>query len=175
MPGEDNLLLRKTWKSKPFGAYTDSMEKELTFHYLVRGVLIADGRVLVAREIGADNTFLPGGHIERGERAEAALVRELQEEIGLEPVVGQFLGAVEHVWPQDVRDNHEINLLFEIEIDRLNSNRPPESLEPHLEFLWVEPSRLADVNLQPFPLIDLFQQRAGTDHPFWASSHNLPA
>ena len=54
----------------------------MEFHYRVRGIIIVDGKVLLAHQIEASNTFLPGGHIESGEGAQAALVRELYEETG---------------------------------------------------------------------------------------------
>jgi 8-oxo-dGTP pyrophosphatase MutT (NUDIX family) len=146
------------------------MEDRVAFHYLARGLLIREDRVLVVRQLGAANTFLPGGHIERGERAEAALAREIEEELGMRPTIKRFLGAAEHAWPEDTRANHEINLLFEVEIDGLNPPQPPASLEPHLEFLWVEPSRLEDVNLQPSALIRLLETGVEGFHAFWDSS-----
>lgn len=39
-----------------------------SFHHLSRGVLIRNGKLLVAHAIGQNNTFLPGGHIEFSER-----------------------------------------------------------------------------------------------------------
>ncbi len=54
----------------------------MKFHYLVRGIVFEDGKVLLAHQKGADHTFLPGGHIENGEKAETDLIRELEEEIG---------------------------------------------------------------------------------------------
>jgi len=37
------------------------------FHYLARGLYFVDDHVLLAQLAGADNTFLPGGHIEFGD------------------------------------------------------------------------------------------------------------
>lgn len=57
-------------------------------HYVVAGALLRDGRVLLChRSPGRvwypDAWDLPGGHIERAETEEAALVRELAEEVGV--------------------------------------------------------------------------------------------
>ncbi|MHB1395098.1 MAG: NUDIX domain-containing protein [Clostridia bacterium] len=54
------------------------------FHMIVRAVIISDYHILLAHQKGADNTFLPGGHIEIGESAVAALKREVREELDLE-------------------------------------------------------------------------------------------
>ena len=129
-------------------------ENNVEFHYRVRGILVVGDNVLLARRIGAHNTYLPGGHIERGEAAESALVREIYEEIGKKATVKKFIGAVEHVFPAARLDNHEINLVFEIEIPGFDSAKPPQSLEDHIEFIWSELSDLKRNNLQPYPLIE---------------------
>jgi 8-oxo-dGTP diphosphatase len=126
----------------------------MIFHYLVRGAIFVDGKVLLAHQIGADNTFLPGGHIELGESAELALVREIAEEIGQEAVVKRFIGAVECLWSENGQTNHEINLIFEVVVSGLNARMPPLSKEPHLEFIWSDPENLKAHNLLPAPMIE---------------------
>ena len=146
------------------------MDRRIAFHYLVRGILIVDGMILVAHQLGAENTFLPGGHIMTGERAEQALRREIEEEIGICPSVKRFFGAVEHVWPEDTAGNHELNLLFEIEVEGLKSCEPPLSREAHLEFLWVPTSKLVEANLLPSTLISLIDRDISWPDAYWASS-----
>jgi 8-oxo-dGTP diphosphatase len=47
------------------------------------GVLILERKVLVVRALGENNFVLPGGKLDDGETAEAALERELAEELGI--------------------------------------------------------------------------------------------
>jgi 8-oxo-dGTP pyrophosphatase MutT (NUDIX family) len=44
---------------------------------------VQDGRVLGVRTRGRDRFYLPGGKLEAGESHEAALIREVREELGL--------------------------------------------------------------------------------------------
>lgn len=142
----------------------------MVFHYLVRGIIVNEGRVLLVRKRGSRTTFLPGGHIEIGERAEAALVREIEEELGKKGVVRRFVGAVEHTWIENGQENHEINLVFDVEVAGLDSGSAPESLESHLEFLWSIPQDLKDHNLEPYPLIECLTDMGRRFEGFWGSS-----
>ena len=65
----------------------------MTRHHVVVGALVDDGRVLLVhrsprRCSHPDVWDLPGGHVEPGESALEALVRELHEELDIEMVAG---------------------------------------------------------------------------------------
>lgn len=139
-------------------------------HYLVRGVFTCQQRVLVAHAMGADNTFLPGGHIEAGEKAVDALIREIREEIGVTPVVGEFAGAIEHTWSDAGTDQHELNLVFRMELSAVNPAGNPASREKHLEFFWLDIEDLGKHNLLPAPMIDIVREANNHSKGFWAST-----
>jgi 8-oxo-dGTP diphosphatase len=141
----------------------------MIFHYLVRGVVFVDGQVLLAHQKGADNTFLPGGHIEFGESAEVALSREIEEELGKKAVVKRFIGALEWLWVENGQNNHEINLIFEMTIDGLDAKKPPQSNECHLEFIWSSPAELREHNLLPTPLNECIMKWRNGYRPFWGT------
>ncbi len=124
------------------------------FHYLVRGIILYKDQVLLAHQIGANNTFLPGGHIEHGERAEHALCREIFEELNKKAIINCFVGAIEHSWQQEKVNHFEINLVFKVKVEDLSSSNEPVSFEEQLEFFWAPIDSLENHNLKPFPLID---------------------
>jgi ADP-ribose pyrophosphatase YjhB (NUDIX family) len=71
-----NRTLRVYWR----------ITKPVTFG--VRAVVArADGRILLVKHTYDKYWYLPGGAIKRGEPAEAALARELREELGIESAV----------------------------------------------------------------------------------------
>ncbi len=119
---------------------------------IARGVCIRDGMVLLCHTQGADNTYLPGGHVDFGESAGAALVREIQEEMGVESHATEFLGAVEHTFEQKGETHCEVNLVFSLEINGLEPGVTPKSREAHIDFLWCDVGLLDETALEPGPI-----------------------
>lgn len=151
----------------PFPLYVAPI-MEVKFHPLVRGILIQDGKVLIAHCKGSSNTFLPGGHISPGESTHEALKRELMEELGLAITVGRYLGAIEHQWTDRGIRNHEMNHVFLIEASHPLSAL--HSREAHLEFFWEHLDALAGRNLQPFQLQERIRSLGTVRQlPWWDS------
>jgi 8-oxo-dGTP diphosphatase len=140
------------------------------FHHLARGILIQNNKVLLAHAIGHKNTFLPGGHIEFGESAKDALVREIDEELGIKCEVESFLGLVEHKWEKKGVINYEINQAFVVKSNELKTSFVPESQESHIEFLWCDVSSKEFNNLQPYPFRKLIEQYINGNKSIWWES-----
>jgi ADP-ribose pyrophosphatase YjhB (NUDIX family) len=72
-------------------------------------LLVSEGHDAAKRE----TFYRPfGGRIEFGERAAAATVRELREELGVEIVKPRYLGTLESIFTYDANPGHEIALIF---------------------------------------------------------------
>ncbi|MEX2216656.1 MAG: NUDIX domain-containing protein [Phycisphaeraceae bacterium] len=118
-----------------------------TIEVISRGVFLWQGDLLVCRNRKLGHTFLPGGHVEKGERATAALKREMMEEAGVSLQVGRFIGACEASFQQQrksnkgVRYHHELNLLFALHPDSQTAlafdPHAIRSMEEAIEFLWL--------------------------------------
>ncbi|MET8779485.1 NUDIX domain-containing protein [Nocardia sp. NPDC004654] len=122
-----------------------------TTEVIARAVICEGDRLLVARERGRRWTFLPGGHVEPGEAVEAALIREIAEELGTSITILGLAGVVEHGYVDDAQTTrHEINLVFDATI-----HGEPCSHEPHLEFDWLSMDQLATADLRPSPVKDI--------------------
>jgi 8-oxo-dGTP diphosphatase len=116
---------------------------------LARGVYVKKGKLLVCHSAGAENTYLPGGHVEFEESASVSLAREIKEELGMKATVGRFLGAVEHTFIQRGERHCEINLVFEMKIKGLDPSALPASKEGHIDFRWVALGGVANASLEP--------------------------
>lgn len=107
----------------------------------------ADGRILLAQRLpGGPHGGLwefPGGKVEPGETPAGALVREIQEELGITVAVGEPLLTVEHTYP-----HLAIRLMA---YDCRVSKGSPRPLHCQ-DFCWVSPARLLE---RPMPAADL--------------------
>ena len=82
----------------------------------------------------------PGGKIESGETPEAALKREIKEELDSDIVVEQYLTTVEHDYP-------EFHLSMDCYWCRLESGKP--TLLEHEAAIWLPVDNLQQVNWLP--------------------------
>ncbi len=111
----------------------------------------ADGRVLLAKrpqgKAFAGLWEFPGGKLEEGETPEAALVRELYEEVGIDTKDSCLapLGFVSHAYA----DHHMILLLY---VCRKWSGKPhlkEATPEQGAELAWVRPVHLRQYDMPP--------------------------
>jgi ADP-ribose pyrophosphatase YjhB (NUDIX family) len=119
---------------------------------IARAVILQKDLLLVARTIKKDGSlghaFLPGGHIEFGETAEAALIREIKEELGERLNIKRFLGVQENVYGENESRAHEFNFIFEGQLESRNLFEL-KSRESHIAFEWCALQNLAAINFKP--------------------------
>ena len=116
----------------------------------------ADGRVLLAQRpdgkaMGGLWEF-PGGKVEAGETPEAALIRELREELAIE-TVSSCLAPLTFA-SHDYDDFHLLMPLFACR----RWQGQPQAIE-HQALRWVRPMRLADYPMPPadVPLVAMLR------------------
>ena len=125
-------------------------------HCIARALIIRDNEILLCKQKDKDFYFLPGGHIENGEKAEDALLRELSEELQTfyhEDI--SFLGICENIFDLNKEEvQHEINFIFEVIVsDNLNVS----SREDHLEFIFIPKEEVLNINMLPKDMIKFFK------------------
>ena len=80
---------------------------------VINAVFVKDKRVLLEKRKEEEDNYaglwaFPGGHIEKGEKIEDALSREMKEELGVELGTVDFLGVIEDIDPtsKDPYEHH---------------------------------------------------------------------
>jgi 8-oxo-dGTP diphosphatase len=70
---------------------------------VVAGLIIQDGKILVCQRTRHQTMPLkwefPGGKIEEGEQPRDALRRELEEELGIDAIIGNEVARIQHEYP----------------------------------------------------------------------------
>ena len=82
------------------------------FEICVRAIIRRGNKILVCIGKKSGIYFFPGGHIEYGETAAAALKRELKEELGVRLKRASIMGTVENIYKEGGQKLHQINLVF---------------------------------------------------------------
>ena len=114
----------------------------MTERIVVVGAALFDGgRLLAARRSAppelAGRWELPGGKVEQGEAPDAALVRELREELGVD---AEAVARVPGEWPL------KSPYVLQVWTARLlPGSADPKPLQDHDELRWLTPHELWDV------------------------------
>ncbi len=110
---------------------------------VVAGLILGeDGRTLLSQR-RADQSLplqweLPGGKVEPGEGPQVALVRELEEELGIEVAVGRIWEVLFHPYP-------EFDLLMLVYRCRIARGVP--RCVAVADIAWCAPEGLAELNI----------------------------
>lgn len=88
------------------------------FNYRVCAILLADGKILAMRDERSPYFYLPGGRVKLGETAEDAILREVEEELGITARISRPLWLNQGFFQEDVDGlrYHEICIYFLVDI-----------------------------------------------------------
>jgi ADP-ribose pyrophosphatase YjhB (NUDIX family) len=123
---------------------------------LVRGLWVQQDKLLVCRNHKHGHCYLPGGHVEPGEHAKDALVREFQEETGTSVAVGAMLLVSEQVFEQRGSRKHEVSIVFHVE-PASGEVGEVVSREVAIGFEWLEAGGLEQARFLPLNMIHAVQ------------------
>ncbi|MCX2860272.1 NUDIX domain-containing protein [Paucibacter sp. PLA-PC-4] len=146
------------------------------FH-LRAAAIIRDGERVLLHRVGDDPFWaLPGGRVEIGETAEAAVRREMHEELGSEVRVERLESVVENLFSYRGRQQHGLELHFAVALPDGSALLGMPSFErwEHsgglngdtatavtLSFRWFHRNELAGLDLRPAVLAGQLSEPSG--------------
>ena len=128
----------------------------LKFNYRVCAMIISGNKILAMRDERSPYFYLPGGRVAMGETAEQAVVREVQEELGVTPKIARPLWLNQAFFTEDVDSlrYHELCIYFLMDISDTNllekGNIFTLTEGKHIHtFEWLEFKRLKNEYFYP--------------------------
>ena len=126
------------------------------FNYRVCAMMIAGNRILAMRDERSPYFYLPGGRVKMDETAEQAVVREVQEELGVTAKISRPLWLNQAFFTEDVDGirYHELCIYFLMDIsntdlpERGSSFTLTEGKHIHA-FEWLSFDRLQNEYFYP--------------------------
>lgn len=88
------------------------------FNYRVCAIILNEGRILAMRDERSPYFYLPGGRVKLGETAEAAVIREVEEELNITAEIIRPLWLNQGFFKEDVDglQYHELCVYFLMDI-----------------------------------------------------------
>ena len=126
------------------------------FNYRVCAMIISGNKILAMRDERSPYFYLPGGRVAMGETAEQAVVREVQEELGVTPKIARPLWLNQAFFTEDMDSlrYHELCIYFLMDISDTNllekGNVFTLTEGKHIHtFEWLEFKRLKNEYFYP--------------------------
>lgn len=120
-----------------------------TFNLRVAAIIIRGDQILLCTVDTLDYWFLPGGRVRFDEPSDAALARELTEELGHDLPVAKLALVVENIFEKQSLQ-HEIGLYYRIAWPRaLDPGDLHGGSESGHTFRWVPICELGDLDFRP--------------------------
>lgn len=169
----ENIVKLAAQLAKQFAMYDPDVSfhtRKGLFNLRCAAVITHENRLLVTEESGAPILYLPGGRMKINERAEDALSRELQEELGVSLTAGRPLFFCQSFFRDEARDErvHELCVYFAVDATQTDLSARGDRFpgqEPNFHFAWIPFEKLDSLPLKP----DFLKQRIQSlpDTPEW--------
>lgn len=129
----------------------------LCFNYRAAAILVCEGRLLVLRDDFCAYAYLPGGRVHAGETAEAAVLRELREELGINAQIERPLWINQAFFTEQANGKryHELCFYYLIDFSKTDLLSRGDSFEyleggnQRMRFEWLPFDALETANFQP--------------------------
>lgn len=118
------------------------------------GVIIHNNKVLVHKNVNSDHYALIGGRVEIGEDSETTVKREVQEELGKEVEVTEYVSTIENFFEMKESKYHEILFIHKAEFINDEDKKIEHTLKnmegkENLQYEWLDLDKIDEYPLVP--------------------------
>lgn len=138
-------------------------EKDYKFNFRVAVVFINNDKILIQKNSNDDYYSLIGGRVKYGETTKSAIIREIEEEIGIKTQESELklLNVVENFFVYDAQEIHELLFIYVTEhCDLLKNKDNIFTIDKENSVnLWYKISDLNNIDLRPKLIIDSLKDK----------------
>ena len=134
---------------------------KFSFHYRVAGLIEQNEKFLIQKIDGYDYYILPGWHVKLGESSEAAIRREILEEVGCDIKSSKLFCVHENFYMKNGVLEHFIENYFLInpESELNNNNWSVQENDDgrifNYNFYWLSTDEIKNIDLKPTAIKEL--------------------
>lgn len=133
------------------------------------GVIIHNNKVLVHKNVNKDHYAIPGGRIEIGENSEQTLKREIQEELGKEIEINNYMATIENFFEMDGKKYHELYFLCRAEFKNEEDKKIDYTMhniegKEYLQYEWIDLKRINEYNVLPSCIKNILKKNEFPTH-----------
>ncbi|WP_238885481.1 NUDIX hydrolase [Clostridium sp. YIM B02551] len=141
--------------------------EEGIFNFRVAGILFNKNKVLVHRLINDDFYAFPGGRLEMFESTENTIIREMNEELGIEVSINRLLWVSENFFDHKGDKYHEVCFYYLIECKDVNLLNKQDLFyvdegENQFEFRWIDVKNMYKERVYPTFIRDRIEDLPNT-------------
>lgn len=133
------------------------------------GVIIHNNKVLTHKDVNKDHYAIPGGRIEIGENSELTLKREMQEELGKEIEIKDYMATIENFFEMDGKKYHEFYFLYKAEFTNEEDKKIDYIMhnvegKEYLQYEWLDLDKIDEYNILPKCLKNILKMKQFPTH-----------
>ena len=118
------------------------------------GLIIHNSKVLVHDNINVDYYCLPGGRVSIGESSAETVKRELEEELGKEVEIIEYVSTIENFFEMDNTKYHEIYFIHRVEFENEEDKNIEYTLDniegkDYLKYKWLDINKIEEYKILP--------------------------
>ena len=135
------------------------------------GIVIHNGKFLVHNDNNFNYYALVGGRIEIGEDSVTTLKREIQEEMGKEIEITDYITTIENFFEADGIKYHEIMFVHKFEFLNAEDQKIEQTIhniegKDYLQYDWIDINKIDD-----YPIVPKIMKKILKDNIY--HSHNI--